>query len=175
MVKNPPATPGGPFELVEQYSADHLEKLIKEIGHAPTNLRAAVSSLDDAQLDSPYRNWTLRQITHHIADSHLHSVIRFKWALTEDQPTIKAYEEADWVELADCKHGDVEPALALLDGLHAKWVQILRSMKPEQFERTFFHPQSRETVRLWSAVNYYAWHGRHHTAQILWVREQKGW
>lgn len=131
--------------------------------------------LSDAQLDTKYRNWTIRQITHHVADSHLNSLVRFKWALTEEQPRIKAYEEGDWVNLLDAQAGDVEPSLLLLDGLHAKWVQVLRSMTRQQYSRTFLHPQSGDSVSLWTALNSYAWHGRHHTGQIHWVRERNGW
>ncbi len=170
-----PECPAGPFEPVEPFDPEVKTELIAIVRQAPARLREAVSGLADSQLDTLYRNWTIRQITHHIADSHLHSMIRFKWALTEDSPTIKAYEEGVWVKLCDAKSGDVEPSLLLLDGLHAKWVQVLESMTTEQFGRTFHHPQSDETVSLWLALNNYAWHGRHHTAQILWLRNQHGW
>lgn len=170
-----PDNPAGQFDPVETFGESTKTDLIEVVRQAPTRLREAVSGLSDSQLDTLYRNWTIRQITHHIADSHLHSIIRFKWALAEDHPTIKAYEEGDWVQLADCKQGDVGPALALLGGLHSKWVQLLESMTREQFARTFLHPQTGESVSLWMALNNYAWHGRHHTAQILWLREQNGW
>jgi len=175
MFPTPPDNPAGTLHSVDTLDDDVRTRLTQTILHAPEALRQAVSGLDDSQLDTNYRNWTIRQITHHLADSHLHSVIRFKWALTEDNPTIKAYEEGDWVQLADCRQGDVEPALLLLQGLHAKWAQILNSMTPDQFTRTFVHPQSGETVELWLALNYYAWHSRHHTAQITWLRKQHGW
>ena len=171
----PPDNPAGPFDPVVAYDDIARHRLIGEIADAPDQLRAAVSNLTSDQLDTRYKNWTVRQITHHIADSHLHSIIRFKWALTETHPTIKAYEEGDWVQLADSKAGDVEPALALLDGLHTKWVQLLDSMTEEQFACTFLHPQTGESVDLWLALNNYAWHGRHHTAQILWLRERHDW
>lgn len=174
-MNQPPDNPAGEFQPVATYNEDDRRSLIEAVRRAPGNLREAVAGLTDEQLDTKYRNWTIRQITHHLADSHLHSIIRFKWALTEDHPTIKAYEEGDWVQLADCRDGDVEPALALLDGLHAKWVQLLESMTPEQYARTFHHPQSGESVSLWLALNNYAWHGRHHTGQILWLRDQHGW
>jgi len=170
-----PETPTGPFEYVEEYSGAVRKKLIEGLRSTPADLRTAVHGLTDEQLDTRYRNWTIRQIAHHLADSHLHSLIRFKWTLTEDHPIIKAYEEADWVELPDSKTGDLEPALAMLDGLHAKWVQVLESMTEKQFQRTFLHPQSGETVRLWMALNYYPWHGRHHVGQILWLRQEHGW
>lgn len=175
MTVQPPANPAGAFDPVQQYDESVKSDLIEQIRYAPGRLRAAVAGLSDDQLDTRYRNWTIRQIAHHIADSHLHSLIRFKWTLTEAEPLIKAYEEADWVDLADSRTGAVEPALVLLNGLHTKWVQLLQLMTPEDFERRFRHPQSGESVRLWIALNNYAWHGRHHTAQILWVREQHGW
>ena len=140
-----------------------------------TAIAPAIGGLSQSQLDTHYKNWTIRQITHHLADSHLHSIIRFKWALTEEHPTIKAYEEGDWVQLADSQHGDIEPALHLLEGLHAKWVQLLESMNEARFPRTFFHPQTETSVNLWMALNSYAWHGRHHTAQIRWLRDRHGW
>ncbi|TWU49271.1 YfiT family bacillithiol transferase [Rubripirellula reticaptiva] len=170
-----PDNPSGPFDPVETFDEVKKTELIEIVKQAPARLREAVVALTDSQLETLYRNWTIRQIAHHIADSHLHSIIRFKWALTEDNPIIKAYEEGDWVRLSDAKSGNVEPSLLLLDGLHAKWVQVLESMTEEQFGRTFRHPQSGKTVDLWFALNNYAWHGRHHTAQILWLRDQNGW
>ena len=170
-----PDHPAGPFELIPEYDAARRTGLVDGIRSTPGDLRQALDGLGEEQLDTKYRNWTIRQITHHLADSHLHSLIRFKWALTEDHPTIKAYEEADWVELEDCRSGSVEPALAMLDGLHAKWVQVLDSMTEAQFSRTFHHPQTDESVTLWTALNYYPWHGRHHTGQILWLRQHHNW
>ena len=170
-----PDNPAGEFRPIEKYDEDSRNELAGVLREAPERLRDAVNGLSDSQLETKYRNWTIRQITHHLADSHVHSYIRFKWTLTEDQPTIKAYEEADWVQVEDCKSGAVEPALMLLDGLHAKWVQAIDSMTQEQFARSFVHPQSGETVSLWTALNYYPWHCRHHTGQILWLREKNGW
>ncbi len=171
----PPANPIGEFSPGEAYSEAAKSQLLEQLRDAPAELQRATSGLTDAQLDTKYKNWTVRQITHHLADSHLHSLIRFKWALTEDNPLIKAYEEADWVKLEDCRRGEIEPALSLLYGLHAKWVQLAESMAEDQFRRTFRHPQSGETVDLWTALNYYAWHGRHHTGQIDWLGEQYSW
>lgn len=171
----PPQNPAGPFLPVEVYDGDVKARLIETVRLAPVRLREAVAGLSDSELDTRYRNWTVRQITHHLADSHLHSLIRFKWALTEDHPTIKAYEEGDWVELADARQGELEPSLLLLEGIHAKWVQVLESMSAAQFARTFQHPQSGASVSLWLALNNYAWHGAHHTGQILWLRQQHGW
>jgi hypothetical protein len=175
MSEIPPDNPAGPFVPIETYDDEAKARLIESVWQAPLRLREAVSGLSEDQLDTHYKNWTIRQIAHHIADSHLHSIIRFKWALTEENPTIKAYEENDWVQLDDTRHGDVEPSLLLLEGIHAKWVQVLKSMTEAQFARTFHHPQSGASVSLWLALNNYAWHGKHHTAQILWLRQRYGW
>ncbi len=171
----PPQNPAGPFVPEEDYTSSRRDEFIREIEQAPERLRAQVADLSGAQLDTLYRNWTIRQIVHHLADSHLNSYMRFKWALTEDQPTIKPYDEGRWAALEEARRGDIAAPLACLVGLHARWVQLLRSMTDEQLARTFFHPESGATVSLRSALCYYAWHGRHHTAQVAWVREQHGW
>ncbi len=171
MTLTPPENPAGVLPRIQPYDDAIGCSLIDVLRHAPQNLRDAVADLSDGQLDTKYKNWTIRQIVHHIGDSHVHSYIRFKWALTEDNPMIKAYEEADWVGLSDCQRGDIEPSLRLLEGLHAKWVQTLQAMTADQFSRTYVHPQSSETVSLWRALNDYAWHARHHTAQIQWLRD----
>jgi hypothetical protein len=170
-----PENPAGPFEPVECYDETTRDRLTQELQRAPENLQAAVRGLSDAQLDVLYRNWSARQIVHHLADSHLHSYIRFKWALTEDCPTIKAYDESDWARLPDARVGIIEPALALMSGLHQKWVQVLTAMPAEDFSRTFHHPESNKDISLWHALNYYAWHARHHTQQILWLRQEHHW
>ncbi len=160
MKNQPPDNPAGPFYSVAAYDEHVKIRLIETVRAAPTLLRQTVAGLTDTQLDTPYKNWSIRQITHHLADSHLHSIIRFKWAMTEDHPTIKAYEEADWVQLADAVGGDLEPSMLLLEGIHAKWVQVLQSMTAQQYSRTFHHPQSDKSVSLWLALNNYAWHGQ---------------
>ena len=171
----PPQNPTGEFVPSAAFDEARAGTAIEVIRNAARDLRETVDGLNDEQLDTKYRNWTIRQITHHLAESHLHSYIRFKWTLTEDHPTIKAYEEADWAELSDSKTGAIEPALALITGLHLKWVQLLESMTSTSFERTFLHPQTDETVSLWQALDYYAWHSQHHIAQIAWVKDQHGW
>lgn len=168
-----PDNPAGEFASVADYDEKLKGQFIEELANAPAKLRDAVQGLSAEQLELPYRNWTIRQIVHHLADSHLHSYIRFKWTLTEDQPTIKAYEEADWVLTEDSRVGDIEPSLHLLEAMHGKWVQALRVMTPEQFGRQFIHPQSGNSVSLWDALNYYPWHCRHHTSQIMWLREHR--
>jgi uncharacterized damage-inducible protein DinB len=169
----PPQFPAGAFAEEETYDRLRREARIEEIERAPRRLREAVSGLSGAQLDTTYRNWTIRQIVHHVADSHLNSYVRFKLALTEERPTIKPYDESRWSQLADARHEDVEQSLRILEGLHARWARLLRSLADDAYERAFYHPESREVVPLWRALAYYVWHGRHHTAQIEWVRQHK--
>lgn len=164
-----PQYPAGPFQADAACEAPRRAALIAEIAAAPARLRSLVAGLSAPQLDTRYRNWTIRQIVHHVADSHVNSYVRFKWALTEDNPTIKPYDDGRWAALADSQTGDVTAPLALLAGLHERWVQLLRSMSAEQFARTFFHPESRQTTSLSDALQYYAWHGRHHSSQIEWL------
>lgn len=171
----PPDYPAGPLPDIGPFNDDVKASRMRTLQDAPNALRRAVAGLTDQQLDSKYKNWSVRQIVHHLADSHAHSYLRLKWTLTESQPTIKAYEEGDWAKLPDCTQGEIQPSLALLDALHGKWLQVLSGMKPEQFERTFHHPQSGQVVSLWSALNIYAWHSQHHTAQILWLRHHRQW
>jgi uncharacterized damage-inducible protein DinB len=167
-----PQYPAGPY-VTEETIESHRDELIAVLESAPAALADTVAGLTDEQLATRYRNWSIRQIVHHIADSHVNSYVRFKWTLTEDVPTIKAYDEGRWAALADSEGGDIQPALWLLAGLHARWVQLLRSLTDAQFARTFRHPETGQLVRLDAALSYYAWHGRHHTAQIAWLRQQQ--
>lgn len=167
----PPDNPAGEFEPVDAFDAVLKAELIEVIRAAPTRLREAVLGLSEDTLDTRYRNWTIRQIVHHIADSHIHSYVRFKWTVAEDHPTIKPYAEGDWAVLTDSVTGPVEPSLSLVEGLHGRWTGLLDAMSDDDFGRTFFHPESNEDVSLWHALQYYAWHGRHHTAQIEWLLE----
>lgn len=139
----------------------------------PVQLRELLSQVSNNQLDLRYRNWTIRQIVHHLADSHVNAYIRFKWTLTEDTPRIKAYHEGLWSELDESKSGDVEPSLHLFEGLHERWTQLLHSMSESDFMRCYEHPESGDTVPLYFAVAYYAWHGRHHGGQIEWVLQNR--
>jgi uncharacterized damage-inducible protein DinB len=171
----PPLNPAGEYAKEENCSESRIAELIAEIEKAPVQLRQTVAELTDAQLDTKYRNWTIRQIVHHLADSHVNSYIRCKWALTEDTPTIKAYFEDRWAALADSREGPIEASLALFDAIHARWVQLLRMLSPADFERSFVHPETGQTIRLDTLLTYYPWHARHHMSQIAWVREQHGW
>jgi len=170
----PPKLPVGPFTQDTDLLA-RKEEFIAAIEAVPQDLRAAVRGLSDPQLDTLYKNWTLRQIVHHLADSHLNSFMRFRLALTETNPTIKPYDEGLWSQLADSKTGSVELSLSLLEGLHGRWGILLRSMDTKDFSRTFYHPEAKKEMSLAYALGNYAWHGRHHTGQILWRREQEGW
>lgn len=170
----PPKYPAGPFQPEGNVGEKHREDSIAQIEKAPSLLRAAVAGLAKDQIDTLYKNWTIRQIVHHIADSHVNSYIRFKWTLTEDTPLIKAYDETLWSDLPDAKTGDIEAPLSMLEGIHGRWVQLLRSMPPSLFSKAFRHPDGR-TITLDHALGMYAWHGRHHTGQITWLRGQKGW
>jgi uncharacterized damage-inducible protein DinB len=149
---------------------------IAQIAATPERLRDAVAGLSRQQFDTPYRpgGWTVRQVVHHIPDSHLNSYIRFKLALTEDEPTIKPYDEALWANLQDSRDTPVEISLTLLETLHHRWDVLLRSLRPEDFARRLRHPAS-GTMTLDNMVSHYAWHGRHHVAHITSLREREGW
>jgi uncharacterized damage-inducible protein DinB len=149
---------------------------INEISELPSNLAAAIRGLSPAQLDTSYRpgGWTVRQVIHHLPDSHMNSYVRFKLALTEDEPTIKPYEENLWAQLADSRDTPIEVSLALLKNLHERWVILLRSFAPVDWSRKFRHPQLGPTT-LDQALVLYAWHGRHHVAHITALRERDAW
>jgi hypothetical protein len=168
--------PIGKFTYEGPSTAEQKQKYINDIEQAPAHLRAALKGLSDQQLDTPYRpdGWTLRQVAHHVPDSHLNAYVRFKLALTEDAPTIKPYAEDRWAQLADTQTTPVEVSLTLLDSLHTRWVRLLRSLKVEDWRRTFRHPQLGE-VSLEKNLVLYAWHGRHHVAHITRLRERNGW
>lgn len=166
-----PEFPVGPFAPVQGVTDDMRRGWIADISQLPSQLRHAIEGLSEPQLDARYRNWTIRQIVHHVADSHVNSYIRFKWTLTENTPTIKAYDEGLWSDLSESRIGSVTPSLLLLDGLHSRWCQLLAQLTPSQYERAFVHPETSETVTLNTALAYYAWHGKHHTGQILCLRD----
>jgi len=168
--------PIGKFNYEGPSTADQRQKFMDDIAQAPSHLRAAVKGLSDQQLDTPYRpeGWTVRQVTHHVPDSHLNAYVRFKLALTEDQPTIKPYAEDRWAQLADTQTTPVEVSLTMLDSLHDRWVRLLRSLRPEDWKREFRHPEL-GTVSLEKNLALYAWHGRHHVAHITNLRQRNGW
>jgi len=168
--------PVGEFRPVQSVSARERENWLNEIEALPSRLRAAVSDLNDMQLDTPYRNggWTVRQVVHHLADSHMNSYTRFRLALTEENPTIKPYAEALWAELTDARSAPIEHSLQLLEGLHSRWVMLMRSLTDPDFSKTFQHPERGE-MRLDQNLALYSWHCRHHLAHISGLRERNGW
>lgn len=168
--------PIGHFEWSGIISPEQRMQWIEDIEAVPVRLQAAVEGLTEERLNEPYRpgGWTVRQVVHHMADSHMNSLIRFKLALTEDRPTIKPYDEAAWAELSDSSEAPIELSLALLERLHARWGKLLRSLDDGQWERTFVHPDS-GVVRLDVNLGTYSWHGRHHIAHITALRERMGW
>lgn len=149
---------------------------IEVIASLPARMRAAVSGLNDGQLDTAYRpgGWTVRQVVHHVADSHMNGFIRIKLALTEDNPTIKPYDQDAWATLADMRL-PIDVSLNLLDGIHHRWEVVARAITPEQFSRTFVHPEMGEQLTVDQQLQLYAWHSRHHVAHITALRQREGW
>ncbi len=168
--------PIGAPKLSERLDDTARRKAIDAIAAVPADLRAAVQGLSDEQLDTPYRpgGWTVRQLVHHVPDSHLNAYVRFKLALTEDAPKIKTYEEARWADLPDTRTTPPEVSLTLLDSLHHRWVDLLRAMEPADFARRLDHPE-KGLLTLDSMLGLYAWHGRHHVAHVTKLRERMGW
>ena len=166
---------GGP-KLSARLDDAARREAIDAIAATPANLRAAVQGLAEEQLYTPYRpeGWTVRQLVHHVPDSHLNAYVRFKLALTEDEPKIKTYAEARWAELPDTRTTPPEVSLALLESLHHRWVDLLRAMAPADFERKLDHPE-KGLLTLDSMLGLYAWHGRHHVAHVTGLRERMGW
>lgn len=166
-----PTLPTGPLE------AGARTAHIGHISLLPDQVRAALAGLTPAQLDTPYRpgGWTVRQLIHHLPDSHLNAYTRFRLALTEENPVIKPYDEAAWAELPDVAATPPAVSLALLEALHIRWVRLLRHLTDAQWQRTFQHPASQRTFTLDQALTLYAWHGRHHLAHITELRRREGW
>ena len=168
--------PIGKFTWDGAAGEDQRQRFIADLEQAPANLRTAVAGLSPEQLDTPYRpgGWTVRQVVHHLPDSHLNSYMRFKLAMTESEPAIKGYDEALWAELPEAKTAPVEISLALLEALHRRWVLFLRTLAPGDFARTFRHPEH-GVMTLDRTLAVYAWHGRHHVAHITALRDRNGW
>lgn len=168
--------PNGRYRRPDSITPEIRQEAIAAIADFPARLRAAVQGLSDAQLDTPYRpeGWTVRQVVHHCSDSHMNAIIRFKLALTEDQPVIKPYEEAMWAELPDSK-SMIEPALALLEGLHARWAALLHSLDASALARTFVHPEHGKVFTVDETILQYGWHSNHHLAHITSLKERMGW
>jgi len=168
--------PIGTFRQPSKVTAALREQAVGEIAAAPALFSKAVDGLSPAQLDTPYREggWTVRQLVHHLPDSHMNAYVRLKLALTEEQPTIKPYEEARWAQLPEAQSGPVEVSLALLAALHERWVRALRALREPEFARVFVHPEHGPRSVDW-LLFLYAWHGRHHTAHVTELRKRNGW
>lgn len=168
--------PLGPMPQPLTLTPEERTGALAAIRALPDELRAAVQGLSDPQLDTPYREggWTVRQVVHHVADSHMNAVVRLKLALTEDRPTIKPYEEGLWADLADVGL-PLDPTLDLLGGLHTRWATVLESLTPEDWAREWTHPAHGHTFTVNTLAAMYAWHGRHHVAHITGLRQRRGW
>ncbi|MGZ4814602.1 MAG: YfiT family bacillithiol transferase [Terriglobales bacterium] len=168
--------PVGPFKPEASYTDAQRAAFVQDIADLPSKLRSALAGLNEVQLNTPYRDggWTVRQTVHHLADSHANSYIRLRFAATEDNPTIMPYNEAVWAELPDAKHAPVEPSLQVLEGLHQRWVSLLKSFKPEDWKRTLFHPE-RGKLDMTVLAALYSWHCRHHVAHITELRKRMSW
>ncbi|MFT3981459.1 MAG: putative metal-dependent hydrolase [Ferruginibacter sp.] len=165
-------------KYIEQpFSEQQLREWLLDIETLPLHVEHAVLNLDEAQLQMPYRpgGWTVHQLVHHIADSHMNAYIRFKLGLTEDNPTIKPYEEQRWAEMADTKNLPINISATILFAVHKRWTEVLKHIQPEEWNRTVYHPEHKKTMTLWFLLGMYAWHGRHHTAHITRLRERMGW
>ncbi len=169
--------PIGKYQPPNPISETHIKQWIKEIALLPSTLKATVQGMTEAQLATPYRDggWTVRQTVHHVADSHMNAYCRFKLALTEETPTIKPYLEARWAELEDGRNAPIELSLTLLESLHSRWLMMLKTMSMSDFKRTFFRPDQAKELTLGSVLGLYAWHGNHHCAHIVSLKERMKW
>jgi uncharacterized damage-inducible protein DinB len=168
--------PIGKYEP-KPFSEKQLQEWLIDIKFLPQHLENAILNLDEAQLNTPYRpdGWTVKQLVHHVADSHINAYIRFKLGLTEDNPTIKPYEEGKWAEMNDTKNLPINISLTLLHALHTRWVEVLLSIKEEEWNRTVVHPEHGRQMTLWFLLGMYAWHSLHHTAHITSLRGRMKW
>jgi uncharacterized damage-inducible protein DinB len=169
--------PIGKFEKPTTMTKDILTKWISDISTFPKRLLNEVVNLTDEQLDTQYRpnGWTIRQVVHHCADSHMNSLTRFKLALTEDKPTIKPYFEERWAELLDSKSMPIEPSLKMIEGIHERWTVLLNNLTDDQLERIFIHPEHGKTFRVDENIGVYAWHCNHHLAHITETKKRNNW
>jgi hypothetical protein len=168
--------PIGRVDFPTKVSDAHRQRWIDDIACTPAALRTAVNGLNEPQLDTPYRDggWTVRQVAHHLPDSHVHAYCRTKYVITEQHPTIKPYDENAWSALADMR-APLAPSLALLEAVHTRWVLVLRALQPTDFARTYFHPEEGKTRTLDELLALYSWHGRHHVAHITSLRQRLRW
>lgn len=169
--------PIGKFHKPIKITKYILNSWISDISTFPKRLLSEVINLTEEQIDTPYRpnGWTIRQVVHHCADSHMNSLTRLKLALTEDQPIIKPYFEERWAELLDSKNMSIEPSLKMIEGIHERWTVVLKNLTDEQYGRIFIHPEQGKTFRVDENVGVYAWHCNHHLAQITETKKRKNW
>jgi hypothetical protein len=168
--------PKGKF-LPQPFSQKQKEEWLLDIKFLPTELELAVQNLDEYQLQTPYRagGWTVNELVHHIADSHMNAYMRFKLGLTENNPTIKPYEQDEWAKLNDTKTLPINVSLTLLHALHQRWYATMKDLRDDEWERTVFHPEQKKKISLWELLGMYAWHSQHHVAHIKNLRERMGW
>ena len=169
--------PIGKFSAPQQITAKDREAYIKDLQELPEQLRGTVTGLTESQLDTPYRpeGWTIRQVIHHLPDSHLNSYVRFKWTLTEDEPLIKAYDERLWSTLPDSERGPINMSIDLLQAIHIRWVWLLNSLNEDQWKKRFKHPEMGKQIPLDVNLSLYSWHGKHHLAHINSLLERNNW
>jgi hypothetical protein len=169
--------PTGPFQRPEKFKKGETKRFIRELDRFPKRLKDAVKSLSPEQLDTPYRDggWTVRQVIHHLADSHMNAFCRLRLALTEENPTIKPYDQDRWAQLVDSRTADIKFSLNLLAALHKRWTLLLKTLEKEEFIRTFHHPEEGRDMPLYESTALYAWHSYHHLAHITGLKERKGW
>jgi uncharacterized damage-inducible protein DinB len=172
-----PRYPIGPYEPMP-YADELRDEWLADIRFLPQAIEQAVSNLDEAQLHTPYRDggWTVHQVVHHVADSHINAYCRFKLGVTEEIPTIRPYDENRWAATPDVANLPINLSITLLHALHARWYELLKSLSADDLQkRTVYHPEHKKEFTLWELLGSYAWHGRHHTAHITSLRERKGW
>ena len=163
--------------IVQPFTDILLQQWLNDIKFLPLHLENAILNLDDMQLETPYREggWTIKQVVHHVADSHMNAYIRFKLGLTEDKPVIKPYDESAWAEMIDTKKIPINVSLTLLHALHVRWLEILKNMSGSDLEKTVIHPEHKKEMTIWELLGMYAWHGKHHVAHITGLRERMNW
>ncbi|QEC44943.1 YfiT family bacillithiol transferase [Pseudobacter ginsenosidimutans] len=168
--------PIGKYET-QPFSSNQKRLWLQDIQFLPGLLETAIENLDEAQLNTPYRDggWTVKQVVHHVADSHMNAYVRFKLGLTEDNPTIKPYDEARWAELKDVQAVPINMSITLLYTLHTRWHAAILHLTDQEWQRTVFHPEHKKEMSLWLLLGMYAWHGKHHVAHITSLRERKRW
>ena len=163
--------------IPQPFSQEQKEEWLLDLKFLPDHLELAVQNMDEAQLQTPYREggWQVQQLVHHIADSHMNAYIRFKLGMTENNPTIRPYEEKEWAKLDDVFALPINISLTLLHALHQRWVTAIKNLSDDQWERTVFHPEHKKEISLWHLLGMYAWHGRHHVRHITALKERMGW